>query len=114
MACIKTGIVLEKRHEPTEDFLTYSYQQGGQATVYGDLHLVGNCAILYYPKDQVAHGKVDGWIDLNMGYDCFQRNTSPFHILVLPAARVSILQSKVYPTDWDIWKRAGGLLDERG
>lgn len=113
MAVIKTGVILTKRSEPTIDFLTDSYQPGGEGTVYGDLHLIGNCAILYYPKDQMKHNVPHGWVDLDMGYGSWVRHTSPFHILAIPAKQIMLIKGAIHSSDWDLWQRAGGLLDDR-
>lgn len=110
MAVIKTGVILRKRNEPTIGFL--SDEDAGLSTVYGDLHLVGDSAILYYPKNQLEHGVSHGWIDLDMGMNMWLRNTSPYHVLVIPANRIILRRAVIWPTDVPLWKRSGGHIDD--
>ena len=117
---VKTGVVLVKRNEPSTSFLVDDYKHmgahasiyPGPPTVYGDLHVVGNCAVLYYPPTQVPWGTSHGWIDLDYGNECFQRDTQPFRILVLPAHRVIMRRGAMHPFDAHRLIHAGGRLDD--
>lgn len=114
---IKTGVILRKVNEPRYAYLfqqTLPQDQFSQiTTVYGDLHVVGNCCILYYPEVQVMWGTSHGWIDLYDPYGMhFQRDTSPDRILVLPAYQVRMRRGSMHPTDLEKFKLAGGIVDE--
>jgi hypothetical protein len=111
MACIKTGVVLRKRNWDEYSGM-WSGPGGHLETVYGDMHLVGNCCILYYPPHQVLWGASHGWIDIDDEQNMFQRPTLPQHILIIPASRIVMRKAALYYTDLDLFRQAGGTIDE--
>jgi hypothetical protein len=119
---VKTGVVLLKCNEPYPFWLTSQYLTGdGEpgppvSTIYGDLHVVGNCCILYYPATQVMWGASHGWIDLKDPHQrLFQKDTTPFKVLVVPASRITIRRDALHPIDLSKFVGAGGLInDSRG
>lgn len=110
---VKTGVVLLKQNEPYPHYISDSY---GIATVYGDLHVVGRCCILYYPANQVKWGASHGWINLEDPFQRnFQRDTEPFKIFVIPANRVTLRRDCLHPDDLAKFIEAGGgIMDTRG
>lgn len=103
MACIKTGVVLKIEND--------GHVPDG-TTIYGDLHLVGNCCILYHPHDQVPHRVTHGKLDMDFGRNLFQRESRPFDILVIPAARVTMRKGSMHEWDLSLFQGAGGIIDE--
>lgn len=114
---VKTGVILKMTNEPRRGYL---YQEAMPQqdlykleTVYGDLHVVSACCVLYYPRIQIAWGTTHGWIDL---YDPhmqnFQRNGQDQHVLVLPAFRVRMRRGAMHPIDLEKFHNAGGIVDE--
>jgi hypothetical protein len=91
--------------------LTY-YQSDPPRVLYGDLHVVGNCAIMYYPPNQGPWQEVSDHGTLTYGSDGdeFQRDGSPFNILVVPADRIILKPDALHPLDMGKWVTAGGLI----
>lgn len=84
--------------------------------LYGDLHVVGKCAVVYYPL-QTLDGKTesprctmpaDGVLNLEET-DYFQRHGSPFSILIAPASCIKITRGSWDPLDFNRWVAAGGM-----
>lgn len=100
--CVKTGVILETRnHHRFKEHL------------YGDLHIVGNCGIIYYPFAQHEWGAAHGWIDL--GGRIFQRDVLPWAILVVDASCIYIRNSALHEFDRILFLGAGGqLINEVG
>ena len=102
--CVKTGVILLVKWSAnwTQD----------PRIIYGDLHLVGSCAIIYYPSQQDAwqvkkrnyHGV------LTVGPDAvdFQRDTMPFHIWAVPISWIRMRTDTLHHIDDDKWRKAGG------
>lgn len=111
MACIKTGVCLEIENGDIAA-LTSSYMDG-VTTVYGDLHLVGNCCVLVYPKDQLKWTKTHGNLDLDWSSSgALIRPFSPHHFMVIPARYVGLKRSAIHPTDCRLFQAAGGIIIE--
>ena len=96
---VKTGVILEPRNN--HRFGEY---------LHGDLHIVGNCAIIFYPIAQVPWGSSHGWIDL--GNRFFDKDYPPFGTLVIPASCVYIRRSCLHEFDLGTFVTAGGQLIE--
>ena len=114
---VKTGVILRKVNEPRYAYLfqkAIPQEHLSQIlTVYGDLHVVGDCCVLYYPETQVSWGTSHGWIDLYDPYQQnFQRDTSPDRILILSAYRVRLRRGAMHPIDLEKFINAGGIVDE--
>ena len=110
---VKTGVVLKKINV-SNAYDWPGFKDGKPIdTIYGDLHVVGGCCILYYPPTQVEWGVSHGWIDLADPYnEFFDRKTVPDHILVLPASHVKLRRGALHPHDMAKFIAAEGLVDE--
>lgn len=95
--CIKTGVILE--------VVGYDNHIEGN-TVYGDLHLVGNCCILYYPETQAPLEKRHGILHLDTNYPCFSRQSKPYNILVIPAKCIELNRNDIHPSDMEKFDNA--------
>src|SRR5262245_25100142 len=82
-------------------------------TLYGDLHVIGDCAIVYYPPMQAPHRASHGWLTLNGVEDMFQRASNPHCILVLQAKYVRMRKAALHPLDLSRFELAGGIVDNR-
>lgn len=114
---VKTGVVLQKLNEPTVAYLFQKTvpQDGFHKinTVYGDLHIVGNCCVLYYPSIQVHWGTSHGWIDLTDPHiENFQRDGADQSILVIPARMIRLRRDALHPIDLSKFVGAGGVVED--
>jgi hypothetical protein len=92
--------------------LSYTGYDGHNHILYGDLHSVGNCAIIYYPPNQEPwqtsepHGRLT---DISLER-FFQRDGSPYYIVVVEARFIWMTRDSLHPFDLAKWSAAGGRL----
>jgi len=107
---IKMGVVLTKINPPQGE-LYPSYKN-----IYGDLHIVGQCCILYFPFNQVRWDAAHGWIDLTMWGNLFCRPGGMEEgdgTLVIPAKLVTMRKGSMHPLDEARFLGGGGTMDHR-
>lgn len=82
--------------------------------LYGDLHVVGKCAVVYYPA-QTLRGEespmctkpAHGVLNLEET-DYFQRHGNPFSILIVRSQCIKLEMQALHPYDYEKWREAGG------
>ncbi len=110
MACVKSGCVLSVIGDRWEVEYCFS---GPRPQLYGDLHVVGNCAIIYYPRFQANVGdkmSPNGTINFPTGVTVFQRDGEAQCILVIQAKYIEMQKSKIHPLDAELLCAAGGVV----
>lgn len=91
---VKTAAMLKVRGHPS-------------STLYGDVHVVGNCAVIDFPQ-QSDYPAIDGFITLEDSY--FLRHSTPYSVLVIPAQMIEWGPGVLHPLDqakWDAALKAG-------
>ncbi len=107
---VKTGAVLS-----VEDWEKFGRNQGIGRQLYGDLHIVGNAAVMYYPPNQemVESPRPNHGV-LLLGpaeYSMFHRTGEPFSILIVQAKFIKMKKSALHSLDMNKWIAAqGGVL----
>lgn len=82
-------------------------EDGKEFRIHGDLHIVGNCAVLYMPPDQLFRQKVHGIIRFDVKY--FWRRGQNDMALVIPAHKVFMNYAELHPCDLARWKEGRNL-----
>lgn len=99
--CIKTGGVLRLPREEDQ------YELGCEV-LHGDFHLIGNAVLTYYPRP--VKGSVllqtHGQLVLPSLAQYFQRNTQPYHVLVVPATCITWDKGALHPLDRILFQEA--------
>ena len=115
---VKTGCVLTLPQQDRCGFVRdiLDMTEGHRDTLYGDLHVVGNCAVMYFPEQQTTWKKVHGrFIGIaNPHYKFFARNAKPHCILVIPAEVIIMEYAALHENDRSAWQLAGGRLSYEG
>lgn len=109
---IKTGCVLQCK-PGTFDIYDSTLPPMGRwedntLTIYGDLHVVGKCCILYMPIKQI-----DGWPRVHglIGFEgrYFWRGyTKPYGTLVIESRHIELHVGALHELDWAEFIEAGG------
>ena len=115
---VKTGIVLQLDGASIEDFMhlqrcdrmPMAVDEGNIFTMYGDMHVVGQCSVLYLPNHQVTWPKIHGTISLKGKYFYRPQDDPPHSILVVESQRIAIDRDALHEFDLDIFVRAGGRV----
>lgn len=108
---VKTGCVLSVDGDPNE--IEHIFLER-RPQLYGDMHIVGNCAIIYYPRFQAEVGdkmSSNGIITFPTGVSVFQRNGEKQCILVIQAKYIKMERSKIHPLDAAKLQAAGGVVE---
>jgi len=105
---IKTGCVLRILGE---DWDLPSDTAGNEParSIYGDLHLVGNNCIMYYPLGQMDRNTMHGVVDLREDPKRMVRNTQPFGFMAIPAEYIVMLYDSMSESEVLAFKNAGGV-----
>jgi len=112
---VKTGVVLLiSGYDPHRDKIPAAELGdvgvgNNYFTIYGDMHVVGQCAVLYVPNKQVPNWpKVHGTISLVGKY--FYRKGEPYSTIVLEAQRIYVERDALHELDLEVFVRAGGRV----
>jgi len=118
---VKTGIVLQLEGVNQDDLMhLHRYERIPMAslgdgdtgtsvfTIYGDMHVVGQCALLYVPNEQTTWPKIHGSLSLVGRY--FFRATQPHSLLVVEAQRIAVERDSIHELDLEVFVRAGGRV----
>ncbi len=112
---IKTGCVLQCA---TGSFNEYDAcmppmykDQNKSFFVYGDLHVVGNCCVMYMPPIQIVAAPVHGLVSL-VGKWFWRRSRHGEHdaSFVVPADRIRLKPGVLCPHEFPWFQDAGGSL----
>lgn len=100
--CIKTGAVLKIRDRDWYSEIDRNLDH----TIYGDIHLVGTSAILYFPPKQVGGWAVlHGHIELPNTY-WLRDHPQADSVLVVPVTAITFKEDALHSSDRELWQTA--------
>lgn len=113
---VKTGAVFQcatgSFNEHDSDLPPMAKCDKGHFYVYGDLHAVGNCGVLYMPPVQEVCSPVHGLISFVGTY--FFRRSRIDHMhdvaFVFPMQRLALKHGVLHPYDFPLFTDAGGRV----
>jgi len=112
---VKTGVVLLiNEYDPYSSDKIPAAELGDVGvgnncfTIYGDMHVIGQCVVLYVPNDQVPWPKVHGTLSLVGKY--FYRHAEPYSTIVLEGQRIAVERDALHEIDLETFVRAGGRV----